>query len=78
MTTNAAFGLHKIVAFAATSRPVKARRFYRDILGLRLVSEDEFALAFDAHGTMLRVSIVKVCAEASCPVPRSTVRAQAI
>ena len=36
-----------------------ARRFYRDVLGLRLVSEDEFALAFDARGTMLRVSIVK-------------------
>src|SRR5712691_9933258 len=59
MTTDAAFGSHKIVAFAATSRPAKARRFYRDTLGLRLVSEDEFALAFDAHGTMLRVSIVK-------------------
>jgi catechol 2,3-dioxygenase-like lactoylglutathione lyase family enzyme len=58
MATDAAFGSHKIVAFAATSRPAKARRFYRDTLGLRLVSEDEFALAFDAHGTMLRVSIV--------------------
>jgi catechol 2,3-dioxygenase-like lactoylglutathione lyase family enzyme len=26
---------------------------------LRLVSEDDFALAFDAHGTMLRVTVVK-------------------
>jgi catechol 2,3-dioxygenase-like lactoylglutathione lyase family enzyme len=59
MTTDARFGSHKIVAFAATSRPARARRFYRDTLGLRLVSEDEFALAFDAHGTMLRVSIVQ-------------------
>jgi len=59
MATDAAFGTHKVVAFAATSRPAMARSFYRDVLGLRLVSEDEFALAFDARGTMLRVSIVK-------------------
>jgi catechol 2,3-dioxygenase-like lactoylglutathione lyase family enzyme len=59
MTTDAGFGSHEIVAFAATSRPATARRFYRDALGLRLVSEDKFALVFDAHGTMLRVSIVQ-------------------
>jgi catechol 2,3-dioxygenase-like lactoylglutathione lyase family enzyme len=46
------------MAFAATSQPTKARTFYRDVLGLRLVNEDAFALAFDAHGTMLRVQIV--------------------
>ena len=43
----------------ATAQPGKARSLYRDTLGLRLVSEDEFALVFDAHGTMLRVTIVK-------------------
>jgi catechol 2,3-dioxygenase-like lactoylglutathione lyase family enzyme len=36
---NAAFGSHKIMAFVATSKPTRARRFYRDILGLRLVKE---------------------------------------
>jgi len=56
---NTAFASHKIMAFVATSKPARARRFYRDTLGLRLVSEDEFALAFDAHGTMLRVTVVK-------------------
>jgi len=56
---NAAFGSHKIMAFVATSKPTRARRFYRDILGLRLLNEDGFALAFDAHGTMLRVTVVK-------------------
>jgi catechol 2,3-dioxygenase-like lactoylglutathione lyase family enzyme len=56
---NAAFGSHKIMAFVATSKPARARRFYRDTLGLRLLNEDEFALAFDAHGTMLRVTVVK-------------------
>ena len=34
--------------------------FYRDTLGLRLVSEElPFALVFDANGTMLRVSVVR-------------------
>ena len=28
------------------------------MLGLLLISEDEYALVFDAHGTMLRVAIV--------------------
>jgi catechol 2,3-dioxygenase-like lactoylglutathione lyase family enzyme len=48
-----------IIAFVATSDPDRARRFYGDILGLPLVSEEmPFALVFDAHGTMLRVTIV--------------------
>jgi catechol 2,3-dioxygenase-like lactoylglutathione lyase family enzyme len=68
MATNAGLGSCKIVAFAATSTPAKARRFYRDVLGLRLISEDEFALAFDAHGTMLRVQIVEKVAAAGYTV----------
>jgi catechol 2,3-dioxygenase-like lactoylglutathione lyase family enzyme len=52
-------GSAKIVAFAATSDAARAKAFYRDVLGLRLVSEDGFALVFDAHGTMLRVALVK-------------------
>jgi catechol 2,3-dioxygenase-like lactoylglutathione lyase family enzyme len=59
MAINAAFAAHKIVAFVATAKPARARSFYRDTLGLRLVSEDGFALVFDAHGTMLRVAIVE-------------------
>ncbi len=59
MTTDAAFRSHKLVAFVATSKPALSRSFYRDTLGLPLVSEDGFALVFDANGTMLRVSIVK-------------------
>lgn len=59
MAIDATFGSYTIVAFVATAKPAKARSFYRDTLGLRLVSEDAFALAFDAHGTMLRVTIVK-------------------
>jgi len=47
-----------IVAFVATTDPKRAKNFYAKTLGLRLVSEDGFALAFDAGGTMLRVAIV--------------------
>ncbi len=45
-----------IVAFVATTDPSRAKAFYRDVLGLLLISEDEYALVFDAHGTMLRVA----------------------
>ena len=58
MPTRSVLGSQKIVAFVATRNPVKAKVFYRDTLGLRLVSEDQFALAFDANGTMLRVTTV--------------------
>jgi predicted enzyme related to lactoylglutathione lyase len=48
-----------IVAFVATTDPTRAKPFYAKTLGLRLVSEDGFALTFDAGGTMLRVAIVQ-------------------
>ena len=48
-----------IIAFVATTAPAKAKLFYVETLGLKLVSEDAFALAFDAGGTMLRVATVK-------------------
>ena len=49
-----------VVAFIATRDPDRAMKFYRDTLGLPLVSEQmPFALVFNAHGTMLRVTIVK-------------------
>ena len=51
-------GSEKLVAFVATRDPGRAKEFYRDTLGLRLVSEDQFALVFDVGGTMLRVTRV--------------------
>src|SRR5579864_9100017 len=51
--------LQKLMAFVATRDPIRARAFYRDTLGLELVSEDQFALAFDIGGTMLRVTTVQ-------------------
>lgn len=52
-------GGSKLVAFAPTTDPAKARAFYEGVLGLRLVSDEKpFALVFDANGTMLRVTTV--------------------
>lgn len=48
-----------IIAFIATTDPARAKKFYAKTLGLRLVSEDDFALVFDAGGTMLRVATVQ-------------------
>lgn len=48
-----------LVAFVPTSRPERAKRFYREVLGLTLVSDDSFALVFDANGTSLRVEKVE-------------------
>jgi catechol 2,3-dioxygenase-like lactoylglutathione lyase family enzyme len=40
----------KLVAFAATTNALEARRFYEGVLGLRLVADEPFALVFDANG----------------------------
>jgi catechol 2,3-dioxygenase-like lactoylglutathione lyase family enzyme len=49
----------KVVAFLATSDAARAKAFYGEVLGLRLLSEDGFAVVFDANGTTLRVAIVQ-------------------
>ena len=56
------------MAFVATRDPNRAKKFYRDALGLPLISEDEFALVFDALGTMLRVTRVQELAAAKYTV----------
>jgi catechol 2,3-dioxygenase-like lactoylglutathione lyase family enzyme len=48
-----------IMAFSATTDAERAKAFYRDQLGLKLVTEEQYALVFDAAGTMLRVQRVK-------------------
>jgi catechol 2,3-dioxygenase-like lactoylglutathione lyase family enzyme len=52
-------GDSKIVAFVATKNAAGAKTFYENVLGLRLVEDDSFALVFDANGTMLRVQKVQ-------------------
>jgi catechol 2,3-dioxygenase-like lactoylglutathione lyase family enzyme len=48
-----------VMAFVATKEPAQARQFYEGVLGLRLVADEQFALVFDANGTMLRVAKVQ-------------------
>jgi catechol 2,3-dioxygenase-like lactoylglutathione lyase family enzyme len=48
----------KLMAFAPTRDANKARQFYEGVLGLRVLSQDGFAIALDANGIMLRVTIV--------------------
>ena len=49
----------KIVAFVPTLDFDKARAFYVNILGLRFVDNDGFAMVLDANGTMIRVAKVQ-------------------
>jgi predicted enzyme related to lactoylglutathione lyase len=44
-----------IIAFVPITDPARARTFYEQVLGLTFVGEDEFAMAFEAHGTALRL-----------------------
>jgi catechol 2,3-dioxygenase-like lactoylglutathione lyase family enzyme len=53
------FSNKKLKAFVPTIKPNEAKSFYKDLLGLKLLSEDNFALEFDANGTLLRVTIVQ-------------------
>jgi catechol 2,3-dioxygenase-like lactoylglutathione lyase family enzyme len=54
----------QLVAFVATADPARAQRFYEGVLGLPLISDDPFALIFDAQGTLLRVQKVDAVAPA--------------
>lgn len=49
----------ELICFAATKNPDAARVFYANVLGLALIEDSPFALAFDANGTMLRIQKVQ-------------------
>src|SRR4051812_30371263 len=51
--------LQKMIGFVATNDAEKAKAFYGDVLGFALVSDDAYAVAFDANGTQLRVAKAK-------------------
>jgi catechol 2,3-dioxygenase-like lactoylglutathione lyase family enzyme len=60
MNAKGPLGNHSIIAFVTIVDIARARSFYRDTLGLTLVSEDPpFALVFDANGIMLRLGMGK-------------------
>jgi catechol 2,3-dioxygenase-like lactoylglutathione lyase family enzyme len=50
------FGSTNIVAFVPTKDAEKARAFYVDVLGLRFIKDDGFAMVLDANGIMVRVA----------------------
>ena len=49
----------KIMTFVATAAPERAIAFYRDVLGLRFVADEQYAVVFDSDGTMLRIQKVR-------------------
>jgi catechol 2,3-dioxygenase-like lactoylglutathione lyase family enzyme len=50
---------HKLMAFVATRDAARAKEFYGGVLGLRFVTDDGFALVFDANGTTVRIATVR-------------------
>ena len=60
MTQKAGLAKYNIIAFATIVDVERARSFYRDTLGLTLLSEEPpFALVFDANGIMIRLGMGK-------------------
>lgn len=49
---------HKVIAFLATGDGQRARAFYETTLGLAVLSDDDYAIALDANGIMLRIQKV--------------------
>lgn len=61
-------GSASVVAFVPTRDPANARQFYENVLGLEFVSDDAFALVFNANGVPIRVVNVSSI-DAFAPAP---------
>jgi len=48
-------GQSEVIACVGTSQPERAKVFYRDVLGLRLIEDAWWAIVFDAGGTRLHI-----------------------
>ena len=60
MAKQRGLGKYNIIGFVTIVDVNRAKSFYGDALGLRLVSEEPpFALVFDANGIMLRLAMGK-------------------
>lgn len=51
--------MEKIIGFVPITDAARAKSFYAEMLGLKFVSEDSFAVVFDASGNMLRLTLMK-------------------
>jgi catechol 2,3-dioxygenase-like lactoylglutathione lyase family enzyme len=49
---------NEVIAFVATTQPDRAKTFYSEVLGLRLLSDTPFALEYAVGATTLRVAKV--------------------
>jgi catechol 2,3-dioxygenase-like lactoylglutathione lyase family enzyme len=47
-----------VIAFSPSADLRQARAFYEQVLGLRVIEQNDFACVFDANGAMLRVTAV--------------------
>ena len=52
-------GSSKLIGFAISTNPARTIEFYGGKLGLRFVSQDNFAVVFGCNGNMLRLAIMK-------------------
>ncbi len=65
MSKHSGLAQYNIIGFLTIVDLERAKAFYRDTLGLRLLKEEPpFALVFDAHGIMLRLGMGKELAAA--------------
>lgn len=53
-----------LVAFVGSQDLEASERFYRGVLGLKLVESSAFACVYDTRGTILRVTRVEIAARA--------------
>jgi catechol 2,3-dioxygenase-like lactoylglutathione lyase family enzyme len=52
-------GTSKLMAFAPARDLERAKIFYKNVLGLRFVRQDDFAIVLNACGTMVRVAKIR-------------------
>lgn len=50
---------HKMIGFALTTDPQRARKFYEEVLGFKFLEENPFALVMETDENMIRISPVK-------------------
>jgi catechol 2,3-dioxygenase-like lactoylglutathione lyase family enzyme len=50
---------NRLKTFVSTTQPDRARLFYINLLGLKLLSEDHYGLECESNGAHLRITIVE-------------------
>jgi catechol 2,3-dioxygenase-like lactoylglutathione lyase family enzyme len=59
MSEQSILGRAKAMSFVCTTSRENTKKFYGETLGLKLISEDPFAVAYETDGRMLRISSLK-------------------